>query len=164
VLQHPDTAAAYNNLGCCLERLGKTGQAMGFMEKAKGVLVRTLGADHPRATTVSRNINRVKCKSLQMKVPAALHMHSKVKQKRAGIASTPEEQSAAIWNVRAQADCTHFACFYRSTQGKWEGCLRLQPFSLRSRTSSTRERVVELGSHWRPNAGLGSSWGALSQA
>jgi hypothetical protein len=124
LLQHPDTAAAYNNLGCCLERLGKTGQAMEFMEKAKGVLVSTLGADHPRATTVSRNINRVKCKSLQMKVPAALH--SKVKQKRAGVASTPEEQSAVMWNVRAPGGrhAFLFDCCYRfSTQGKWDRCL-----------------------------------------
>lgn len=58
-LQHPDTAAAYNNLGCCLERLGKTGQAMGFLKKAHTILYQLLGSDHPRTNTVSRNINRI---------------------------------------------------------------------------------------------------------
>jgi hypothetical protein len=37
ILRHPDTAAAYNNLGCCLERLGATGKAMQLMRKAHKV-------------------------------------------------------------------------------------------------------------------------------
>jgi hypothetical protein len=68
------------------------------MERAKRVLVRTLGADHPRATTVSRNISRTRCKSLQMKLPA--HTTRGKRRGGGGGAPTAEEQSAAMWNVR----------------------------------------------------------------
>lgn len=71
------------------------------MKKAYNVLQSILGSDHPRTNTVSRNMSRTQCKSLQLKVPAKLSAHLKANFKEQGIESDVEQDLVSTWKVRA---------------------------------------------------------------
>ena len=66
--KHVDTAAAWNNVGCCLDCIGRTEEARFRFQQAVRCLKPQLRLEHPRVTVASRNLQRNQHK------PAELHL------------------------------------------------------------------------------------------
>lgn len=58
-LQHVQTASVFNNLGCCFFMLGRSQQALGYIEIAEVVLDTELGPHHERTMTSRYNLKKI---------------------------------------------------------------------------------------------------------
>jgi tetratricopeptide (TPR) repeat protein len=56
--EHADTAATFNNLGCCMFMLERNHEALAYFKLAHAILECELGSFHNRTMTAARNIKK----------------------------------------------------------------------------------------------------------
>lgn len=66
---HPDTATAYNNIACCMMKIGRLKEATDYFKLAYLIFVSELGSHHERTMTVQRNIRKSMKGTFEAKVP-----------------------------------------------------------------------------------------------
>ncbi|GAX82196.1 hypothetical protein CEUSTIGMA_g9624.t1 [Chlamydomonas eustigma] len=63
---HVDSQLVCHNLGCVLDRLGRTHKAIELLEKSHRVFQQSLGFQHPRTQTACRNLRHVQHKTTHL--------------------------------------------------------------------------------------------------